>query len=381
MKLFAVKVIMGLLFLTFLNCKQKETAQKISALAQEHTPQTIEMLVGTYTNGSSEGIYKYDFDTENGQILNKSLVAKVASPSYLDISTDKNVVYAIHERNPGMVTSFLWNENRTQLDSISSGSTGGAGPCFVEVNDAQNLIATANYGSGNIAVHSLKDGVIEKGEQLRQHEGNSILPNQKSPHAHSSKFGKKGNFLYVADLGIDKIISYSIDSEGTLGEIETALEMDKGDGPRHFVFHPSKDIVFIINEMSNTITSAKVNTATGKFDVIDKQSTLPEGYTETSHCADIHISSDGKFLYGSNRGHNSIATFSVSSDGELKLINTISVEGDWPRNFVISPDEKHLLVANQKSDNITVFDRDPKSGKLSYTGNQVSLSKPVCLKF
>jgi len=373
---------LGIMLFSMLSCNYKSKEKKPTEKQEQIGQETIELLVGTYTDKSSKGIYRVLFNPVNGTLDNMELVADAASPSYLDISRDRQFVYAINEKDPGMVASYKWNKDRTELIVINKGSTEGVGPCFVEVNNSGNLLAIANYSSGNMAVYTVENGKIGENPETRQHVGSSIIKaNQNAPHAHSSKFGKDGNYVYVADLGIDELVSYSVSEEGKLGEKQIALAMDKGDGPRHFVFHPTKDLVFIINELSSTVTSAKVDRATGIFEKIDKKSTLPKDYTEKSYCADIQISSDGKFLYASNRGHNSIAVFSVSEDGILQVLTTTSVEGDWPRNFTISPKENYLLVANQKSDNITVFKRDQKTGLLTFTGNEVKLSMPVCLKF
>ncbi len=372
----------GVMMFSLLSCTKKVKESNPIEKQEVMKSETIEMLVGSYTDESSKGIYKFDFNPLEGTITNKVLVVETVSPSYFDISKDKQFVFAVNETDPGQASSFKWNEERTKLNPISKASSEGIHPCFVEINGAENLMAIANYSSGNVSVYNIKDGEIKESPQTRQHNGSSIVkPNQEAPHAHCSKFGTNGKYIYVADLGIDEIVSYSVDEKGKLGEKQIALAMDKGDGPRHFIFHPSKNIVFIINELSNTVTSAKVDITTGKFEKIDKQSTLPKDYTEKSYCADIHISSDGKFLYASNRGHNSLAIFSVSEEGNLQLLTTTSVEGDWPRNFTLSPDEKYLLVANQKSDNITVFSRDNETGLISFTENEVKLSKPVCVKF
>jgi 6-phosphogluconolactonase len=194
-------------------------------------------------------------------------------------------------------------------------------------------------------------------------------------------FARDDRFLYAVDLGLDAIIAYPLDENGIAGEPHIAMNMDPGDGPRHLIFHPTKDLAFVINELSNSVVSMTVDPVSGTFEKIDKQSTLPEGYTETSYCADIHISDDGKYLYGSNRGHNSIAVFSISESGALILLETESVRGEWPRNFALSPDGKHLLVANQHTNNVTVFSIDPETGLLNYTGNELKVFNPVCLVF
>jgi len=372
---------------SLISCNQtkKENSQtETEPMTEEKAkPETIELLAGTYTDESSKGIYLLSFNPADGSLENKGLVAETVSPSYLDISNDRQFVFAVNENDPGTVSSFKWNDDRTQLNLINQQPSEGAHPCFIELNQDEIQLAVANYSSGNIAIYSVDDnGSIGESPEVRKHEGSGpVTPNQKSAHAHCSKFDANGKFLYVADLGIDEIISYPLDENGKPGEKQTALALDKGDGPRHFIFHPSKDLLFVINELSGSVVSAKVNHDTGLLERIDKKSTLPDDYTGTNSCADIHITSNGKFLYASNRGHNSIATFKVAEDGTLEKIANEPVQGEWPRNFTLSPDEKHLIVANKDTDNITVFRLDPETGLLTYTGNQVMVSKPVCLKF
>lgn len=375
------KLIAGIVILSIISCtsnkkeiKQEETLEK----KQER----YAMLVGTYTAESSEGIYKVQFNPNTAELSEASLVASSENPSFLTQSKDGKFVYAVNENDPGTLSTFQWNKEKTKLELQSKFSDGGKHPCFVGINPSQNQVALANYSSGNVSVYSIKDGVVSEKPQTKNHTGSSVVkPNQDAPHAHSSKYSKDGKFLFVADLGIDKIMGYTISDKGELQDQFIALEMDAGDGPRHFIFHPTDDIVYIISEFSNTITVANLNAETGKMTKIDKVSTLPDDFKDASYCADIRMSADGKFVYGSNRGHNSIAVFEVKNDGKLNLIQTESVQGDWPRNFTLAPNDTHVIVANQKSDNITVFKRDTNSGLIHYTGNELKMSMPVCLKF
>lgn len=362
------------------NCAPKKIADTNSD--EKKASKTIELLVGTYTNGSSKGIYKLTFDTTSGSIINEGLIAEATSPSYLTISADKQYVYAVGEGEKGTVSGFKWNADRTKLELVNTMSSEGFGSCFVALNEAEDLVSVANYSSGNMSLFKRNSGgSLQASPQVRQHTGSgSSLPNQLKPHAHCSKF-YNNKFLYVVDLGIDEIASYTIGASGELGEKKTALKTEVSDGPRHLIFHPTLDISYVINEISNSIIVSEIDQKNGKFERIQKVSTLPEEFVGKSHCADIHISSNGKFLYASNRGHNSIAIFSVSETGTLKLLGTEPVHGDWPRNFTLSPYENFLLVANQKSDNIVVFNINKETGMLSFTGHELKISMPVCLKF
>ncbi len=363
------------------SCKKDESKNSLHETQSDEN--NFRLFVGTYTNETSKGIYSFDFDLKTGQLSNETLLVETPNPSFLTLSKNKEYVFAVNEENSGKVTSFGWNADKTKLDKLNEQSSEGIHPCYVTLNESENKLAVANYSSGTLAIYPLDgNGKIKKFMQRESHEGNGpVKPNQESSHVHCVQFSKNDAFLFAADLGIDKILSYPVLTDGKLGKQQIAMQLEPGDGPRHFVFHPTKDILFLMNELSNTVVSAKVNLETGILDKLDRKSTLPESYSEASAGADIHITSDGKYLYTTNRGHNSIAVFSVLEDGTLNLLETTSVQGDWPRNFTFSPDENFILVANQKSNNITIFKRDADTGLLTYTNNETKLGAPVCLKF
>ncbi len=306
------------------------------------------------------------------------LMATSQGPSFLAIS--KNQLFAISEKNQGTLSSYQIADDTLQL--INESSTFGNHPCYVGVDPSGMLAAVANYRSGDGAVIKiLSDGSVGDTLFTYQHTGTGPNTNrQEAAHAHCSVFSPDGRFMYVVDLGIDRVMGYPTSGEN-VGTGFVALQLDPGDGPRHIDFHPTEPMVFVINELSNTVVSAAVVPVSGVFALIDKQSTLPADFTEHSQCADIHVSNDGQFLYASNRGHNSIAVYKVSTEGGLELVQIESVRGDWPRNFTLSPNEKFLLVANQNSGNIVVFQRDANSGKLTFAEQEFKMSKPVCLKF
>lgn len=379
MRLISTTILLFALLLS--SCKKDEPKNTMNeTLPNENRTR---LFVGTYTNDTSKGIYSLDFDTKTGQLSNETLLVEIPNPSYVTLSKNKEKVFAVNEDTSGKVTSFGWNADKTKLQIESEQSSEGIHPCYVALSNDENNLVVANYTSGTLAIYPLDgNGKIEKFTQHESHEGNGpVKPNQESSHVHCVQFSKNDAFLFAADLGIDKVLSYPVLTDGKLGKQKIALALDPGDGPRHFVFHPTKDILFLVNELSNTVVSAKVNTETGILEKIDRKSSLPEGFSEASFGADIHISSDGKFLYTTNRGHNSIAVFAVLEDGTLNLLETTSVQGDWPRNFTFSPDENFILVANQKSNTITIFKRDANSGLLTYTNNETKLGAPVCLKF
>jgi 6-phosphogluconolactonase len=358
-------------------CNQTSDSKRGS----QNQEKSMNLFVGTYTGKGSDGIYMLKFDTETGSLTDKLLVAETPNPSFLAISKDRKYIYAANESSPGSVSSFKWDEENRRLEFINQQPTQGAHPCYVAINHSGEKIVAANYSSGNIAVFDIDNGKINDSPTIRQHEGKGPTGRQKGPHAHFSQFTPNDSFIYAVDLGIDEVVAYPINSKGSVGEGHTALKLDGGDGPRHMAFHPSKDLVFIINELSSSVVSAKADHKNGRFEMIDKISTLPEDFEGKNSCADIHIGSDGKFLYASNRGHNSIAIFSVADNGKLKMLGTEHVKGDWPRNFTISPDGNYLLVANQRSNNIVVFGIDKNTGLLNETGYEAEISNPVCLKF
>lgn len=345
--------------------------------------QTLELLVGTYTNQESKGMYLLDFEPDSGGLGNLRMVVETPNPSYLTISKDRQYVYAVNEGGDGQVSSFKWNEDRSSLIPVSQQSTLGSSPCHVELNPAESLLAIANYSSGNVAVFGLgESGIIRDSPVNFQHEGSGpVKPNQNGARAHCTKFAANGKFLYAVDLGIDQIISYPVGDDGLVGSAVSRLNLDPGDGPRHLIFHPSRDLAFVVNELSGSVVSMKADHTTGRLERIDKASTVPDDFDGKNYCADIHITKNGKFLYASNRGHHSIAIFSVSDDGALNRIGIEPVRGEWPRNFTLSPDERFLLVANQNTDNITVFSVEQTTGLLTFTGQEVKLSRPVALKF
>lgn len=345
-------------------------------------PKTMDLFVGTYTDAGSEGIYRLSFDPDRGELSSPRLAAATASPSYLVLSEDKKLLYSVGEGDSGMVSAFRVEEGRDSLQFLNRVSARGSGPCYVDYSEDRQMVAVANYVSGNVSFYKVgSEGKLHEQPLSFQHRGAG--PNesrQEGPHAHCSVFSRDSRFTYVVDLGIDQVMAYPV-LEDSVAEGFTAFNLEPGDGPRHLVFHPNQNFGFIVNELSNTVVSVRIDPESGKFEQIDRISTLPDGFEAHSQCADIHISSDGKFLYASNRGHNSIAIFSVSEDARLERIGVEPVRGDWPRNFTFSPDENFLLVANQNSDNITIFSVDKQTGLLTYTGNEVSMSKPVCLKF
>lgn len=339
--------------------------------------------VGTYTGGDSEGIYKYRLKAD-GTIHKIGLAAKSENPSFLTLSHDKRFLLAANEINSengmGTVESFLIKGDSLSL--INKKTSGGAHPCYISTN-ASNYVLTANYSSGNIGLLKLNDqGVLSKLLDVQQHFGKGTTERQTEPHAHFSKFDFDNKAVISVDLGTNQLWFSILDTlqQKLLPATPNKLSMANGAGPRHLAFHPNKKWIYVINELDCTVTLIKKNNES-IYEKGGAVSTLPKNYTAPNTSADIHISSDGKFLYTSNRGHNSIAIFKVNmKNGDLKLIGHASTKGDGPRNFSLSPDGGYLLVANQNSNNIVSFKRNKDTGELQYV-DQIDVPMPVCILF
>lgn len=365
------------------SCRQQTPKSEIEQPESpaEMNDNLLKIFIGTYTSPEgSKGIYQVQLDTSKGEFGPLELIAETVSPSFVALNADKSMLYAVNETVPdGMVTAFERGDDNSWKQTSKLPSLGDA-PCHITLNDNESIIAVANYVSGNVVTYPLNaNGDLVDQATIGQHEGTG--PNagrQEGPHAHFVQFSKDQKFLYAVDLGIDEIKAYPATENG-IGTGFTALKLNPGDGPRHFVFHPTKDIAYVVNELSNTVSAVSVDPATGRFTEFDRLTTLPEDFTAHSQCAAIKISKDGQFLYASNRGHQSIAVYRLADDGSMELVDVVSTEGAWPRDFMLTPNGQHLLVANEQSDNITLFNRDVSTGLISYTGKQINISKPVCL--
>ena len=363
----------AVLILTSCQTNKDETMEK---------DKSYSFFVGTYTNDKSQGIYKYLL-LKNGEVKQIGLVATSDSPSFLTMSTNKKYLIAINEINNdgvGTVESYLITED--SLEFINRSSSGGAHPCFVAINDS-GYVLTANYTGGNVGLLKLSsNGSLSELLDIQQHTGSGGTERQKAPHAHSVWFEPNSNNIISIDLGTNELLFSSLDaiSQKLIPANPYKIKMTDGAGPRHLAFHPQGKYIYVANELDCTVTLLEKSNSAGYKEIISV-STLPIGYTEPNTCADIHISSDGKFLYASNRGHNSIAIFEVdTTNGTLNLISNESTHGNGPRNFSLSPDENYLLVANQHTKNIVSFKRDKVTGLLNYI-SETEAPTPVCILF
>jgi len=341
-------------------------------------------FVGTYTNGKSQGIYKYLLQ-KNGKLKLIGLAAKSKNPSYISKSTDGKFLLAVNELNNhngagGTIESFLILGD--SLKFLSKKPSGGSDPCFITVNKS-GYVLTANYSSGSVGLHRLnKNGILTNLLDVKQHYGVGVTDRQKGPHAHMAIFKSNTNNFISVDLGSNELWFSKIDTiHQKLDSIPPfKLAMNLGSGPRHLAFHPNKKWIYVVNELNNTVTLIKkvgLNTYKKEVSVV----TIPKGYAKPNTAAEIKISSDGKFVYVSNRGYNSIAIFKVNPlNGYLNLIKQQPTYGKGPRYFLISPNKKYLLVANQYTNNIVSFKRDNNTGLLKFV-NQIKAPSPVCILF
>lgn len=347
------------------------------------------LITGTYTPGKSEGIYVYLFNSKDGSSKEMSHV-KISNPSFVAVSPDERFVYAVKEEaaengKGGEIAAFSFSKSTGMLSLINQQASGGDHPCYVSIDKTGRWVVAGNYSSGSLAVLPVQsDGSLGAASTVIRHEGKGLnMQRQTKPHVHCTFFSDDNRFLFVPDLGIDKVMIYSFDE--TTGKLAPAPQVfaksADGAGPRHICFHPSGNYAYLLEELSGTVQVFDYKNGTLKKK--QRISTMPSGDMAFAGSADIHVSPDGRFLYASNRAEsNTIAIFRINrKDGRLTLISHQSTLGKTPRNFNFDPTGNFLLVGNQHSDEIVVFRRNKKTGLLTDTGNRISVGKPVCLKW
>lgn len=355
------------------------------------TTQSRFFYVGTYTQtGTSDGIYLCLMSPLTGELTIKNSFKSV-NPSFLITDRLRTRLYAVNEvgdflgKASGGVSAFAIDRPNLNLRLLNEQATQGADPCHLTLDRRGKTLLVANYTGGSITAFPVRsDGTIGMATEVKQHEGSSIKEQQKGPHAHCIILDKSGRYALAADLGIDKVMIYRFDP--VTGKLipgkPASAELQQGAGPRHLTLHPNGKYLYVINELDSTMTAFAYNGLNGTLTHIETISTLPSDFSGVSYCADVHVSRSGKFLYGSNRGHNSIVVFEINQrTGKLKLLEHVSTEGNWPRNFTIDPSGQFLLVANQRSDNIVTFAIDPVTGRLKSTGHVAQIPVPVCIRF
>ena len=362
-------------------------ATSVTAANQWH------VYFGCYTSPQtgSKGIMLSKFDSNTGTLTEPTLAAETGSPSFLTIHPDGKHLYAVGEGakegyKGGPVSAFSINQPDGALTMINQVDSGGPGPCHISLDATAKMAMVANYGGGSIASYQIKpDGSLGPAASFIQHQGSSANPaRQKGPHAHSINRSPDNQYAFVCDLGLDKVFSYKMDpAAGTLTANGSA-NTPAGAGPRHFAFHPGGKFAFVNNEMAMSVSTYAYAASSGSLSLLDTVSTLPPADQQKKglSTAETVAHPNGKFVYVSNRTHDTIAVFSCDpATGRLTLIQNAAAEGRIPRNFCLDPSSKWMIVAHQDSKSAAVFKVDPESGKLSFTGSKVNVGGAVCVRF
>ncbi|WP_256762404.1 lactonase family protein [Cohnella sp. WQ 127256] len=352
------------------------------------TPKST-VIIGTYVDKDSPSIYVSDFEKGTGALTIHQQLSGVKNPSFLDINLDKEIVYFINVstdeegRNVTGVASYQLSPDHLNLTLLNEQQSLPATSCHITLDQTKTNLIVCSYHGGMIGLIPLdNDGLVGKTKEVHQHTGSSILPIQTQSRTHSANIDPTNQFVIVADLGADRIVVYKLNADQHTLTPHNEISVAPGAGPRHSVFHPTLPYFYVINELNSTINGYQFDATLGLLTEIETLNTLPPEYSESNACADIHISPDGLYLYGSNRGHDSIVVYQIDpSNGKLTLVEHASTLGKHPRNFTLSPDGAYLLVANMDSNNIVTFVRDAISGKLQPNGQILNVAKPVCIRF
>lgn len=345
-------------------------------------------FIGSYAEPDSSGVYVCAFDPESGALALIDGYAGLSNPTFLQADARSGRLYALTEQlgedgvKRGAVAAFAIDAAAPALRLLNIEATVPATTCHIELDRTRSCLMVSSYHGGLIGLSPIReDGGAGGSAQIVRHEGASVLPVQDRPRVHSVTVDANNRFAIVCDLGLDRVFTYRLDAAAGRLERVSDVSVAPGAGPRHFAFHPSLPCGYVINELNATITVFAYDAETGALRETQTVPTLPASYEGENACADIHLSPDGRFLYGSNRGHDSIAVFAVGEDGALSFVEHAPVLGRHPRNFALSPDGRFLLAANRDTNHIVVFARDADTGKLQPTGHRLELSKPVCVKF
>jgi 6-phosphogluconolactonase len=350
------------------------------------------VYIGTYTKGDSKGIYAYRFQPKTGKLTSLGLAAETVNPSFVAIHPNHRFLYSVSEigdfqgGKTGAVSSFAIDSNTGLLTRLNTVSSKGSGPCYVRVDPTGKSLLVANYGSGSIAAMPIKsDGQLGEAVSAIQHAGTGSDPDRQSgPHAHSINPSPDNRFAIVADLGLDEVLVYKLDPAKALLKPNDPpfTKVAPASGPRHFAFDPSGRFGYVINEMKSTVTAFSYDKNHGVLKEIQTITTLPKDFSGKSSTAEVQVHPSGKFLYGSNRGHDSIAMFTIDQKtGMLTSTGNVSTQGKTPRNFGIDPTGNFLFAANQDAGGVVVFRIDANTGKLTPTGDKLDVPFPVCVKF
>lgn len=348
------------------------------------------MYVGTYDGRGSQGLYVFEFDRSTGSMTQLQSIDDPVAPNFQALHPNGSFLYSVSgeaysdDSAYGTVVAYRIDPTTGTLTRINDQSVEGSGPAHVSIDPRGAFAYVSNYGEGNLSVFGINDnGSLTEAVEVVQHEGSSVNERRQSgPHVHSVIPSPDGRFIYVSDLGLDKIMIYEVDREtGSLTPAETPfVESDPGAGPRHFTIHPNNEFAYSVEEMSSTVVSFRVDRSSGALTPVQRVSMLPDGFQGSNSAADIHVSPDGRFLYASNRGHDSLVIYEIDpATGRLSLVGHESTRGEHPRNFMIDREGAFVLVANRDDDEVVLFRRDRETGRLHYTENRIDVPMAVCV--
>ena len=346
------------------------------------------VFISAFASGEKAGIHAFRFDADKGKLKPLNRTVGVSSPFFIVLSPDRRFLYSIDEfgGKDNFVAAFRIKGRDGHLQPINRQNTGGKASCYIDVDPTGQSVLVANYSSGNVAsLPVTNEGSLGEAASFFQHSGSSIDPQrQTGPNAHCFVVSPNGKHALAADLGIDKIMIYTLDSAQAKVAPNVAqpfVKFTPGSGPRHLTFHPNGKLVYVINELANTITVFDWNPTDGTLKEKQTIATLPKDFTGKSYTADLKITPDGKHLYGTNRGHDSLASFRISDDGTLSLLTIQPSGGKGPQNLLITPDGKWLLCANMPGNNVVVFQIDSASGSITPKGEPVEVPMPSCIRW
>ena len=346
------------------------------------------VFISAFAAGDKGAIHAYELDLATGRLKQIHRTADVEHPFFLAVSPNNRFLYSIHAKVFGgkeseQVAAYEIVGRTGQLNLLNRQSALGTAACYLDVDATGRTVVVANYSTGSVASLPIQEqGSLGEATTFIQHEGSSVDPaRQKGPHAHCIVVSPDNRFVYAADLGLDKVLSYRLDSKmRKLSANEPPfVKTQPGAGPRHLTFHPNAKHVYVINELTNSVTLFDYDAKSGELTMQQSISTLPQDFAGTSHCADLKITPNGRFLYGTNRGHDSIAVYEIADDGRLTLSTIESSLGKGPQNLAITEDGKFLLCANMPGNNVAVFRIDPATGGLKSIGEPVSMTSPSCI--
>ena len=380
--LVAIPLALSFIFLTVVNAHEGH---------DHHEPDTFLVYIGTYTGPESEGIYTFEFDRKSGKLTPINQPAKTSNPSFVAVHPSGDFLYAVNEdaefngEKGGGITSFSIDPETGALTEINSQCTHGEHPCHLTIDQTGRTVGVANYTGGSIAAYRIgRDGALSPASTFVQHQGKSVHPRQEAPHGHSIDVDPANRFMAVSDLGIDQVLIYKMNARKGQLTAHSTVKSEPGAGPRHFSFHPTGKFGFGINELNMTANAYRYDARTGRLELLQTVSTLPPGekQQEGQSTAEMYVHPNGKFLYGSNRGHNTIVVYGIDQKtGKLSYVENESTGGSTPRSFGVVPTGDYLLALNQASNTIVVFKIDPGTGALEPTGEEVPCPTPVAAAF